>query len=435
MVSLTGGVLCVGLDGADPRLLARWNDVLPNLRQLMENGVSGKLSSVIPPISASAWTSFGTGLYQGKTGVFDFVQRAPGAYRLNVVRSTDVPCKTFWEILSTNGYSVGVMNVPVISWPPQKVPKGFVVSGLPDPRITAYPPGLADKIKQGGWMLDPALVGRTSSQIRDALITTMERRAEVAKQLIKEYAPDFFMIVFTETDRAQHFLLSRQDDLVEEIYRKADQLVGDLIGSFQPRMTAILSDHGCEVIKATFLTNVWLAEKGFLTLKNPVATRFAFEDAPIDWERTRAFSYGEQGKIHINLAGREPRGVVELDQYPALLEELERELSGVEYNGKRLAVRTWRREQLYSGPYLPRAPDLVFQIENGAYGPKTSLGSRTFFEPPSMWSSDHATEGIYIITGGSFKKGKYDASIVDVAPTLLREFGVEAPGLDGRAIR
>ncbi len=435
MVSLADGVLCVGLDGADPRLLARWNNVLPNLRQLTENGVSGKLSSVIPPISASAWASFGTGLYQGKTGVFDFVERAPGAYRLNVVRSTDVPCKTFWEMLSANGYSVGVMNVPVISWPPQQVAKGFVVSGLPDPSITAYPPGLADKIKQGGWMLDPALVGRTSSQIRDALITTMERRAEVAKQLIEEYAPDFFMIVFTETDRAQHFLLSRQDDFVEEIYRKADQLVGGLIGSFQPRMTAILSDHGCEVIKATFLTNVWLAEKGFLTLKNPVATRVAFEDAPIDWERTRAFSYGEQGKIHINLAGREPRGVVELDQYPALLEELETELSGVEYSGKRLAVQTWRREQLYSGPYLPKAPDLVFQIENGTYGPKTSLGPRTFFEPPSVWSSDHATEGIYIITGGSFKKGHYDASIVDVAPTLLREFGVEAPGLDGRAIK
>jgi len=426
-------VLVIGLDGADPRLIDKWYDRLPNIRFIMENGLSGKLRSVNPPISASAWTSFATGLNPGKTGIFDFVQRQPGNYKLTVVRSTDLQCKTVWEILSTHGVSCGIMNVPVVSWPPQTV-KGFVVSGMPDIRISTYPPELSGRVKQRGWVADLPLVGKDDEQIATELLSSMEKRAVIGKGLLKEFDPEFAILVFTETDRIAHFLLSKRDDLVEAVYKKADELIGELKDAYEPEVAIILSDHGCGPIAGTFLTNCWLLEKGFLSLEKPINEPVSFEDAPIDWNKTRAFSYGEQGKIHINLSGREPNGAVQSKDYELVLNELETELARLEIQGKRFSVRTWRKDALYSGPYLSRGPDLVFQVDDGDYGTKSSFGHKTVVEPPKTWSADHSIDGIYALTGTGIPPKKLDASIIDLAPTILMQYGIAENEMDGQAL-
>lgn len=434
MKSLSAKILTIGLDGADPRLLAKWLGSLPNIKQLSDNGMSGKLASVIPPISASAWTSFSTGLNPGRTGVFDFVSRRAEDYRLNVVRSTDIASKTIWEILSERGFCCGVMNVPVAAWPPQSV-KGFVVSGLPDPSVTTHPPTLSEKIKQLGWRPDPPMVGKSAEDIRRELLSTMRSRGEVAKHLLEEYHPDFFLLVLTETDRAQHFLLSRNDEIVREVYAMADEIIGELREAYEPTVTVVLSDHGFNAIQGTFFTNCWLLEREFLALKSPLSDPVSFEEAPIAWNRTRAFSYGDQGKIYVNLVGREPQGTVKASDYSSVVSELESELSGLTDNGRRLHVKTWRAKEIYRGPWLSCAPDLVFQIERGEYGAKTSLGHRTVFQAPQIWSADHAIEGVYAIEGRGIPHAGLDASILDLAPTILHEYGVELPDLDGRALK
>lgn len=426
--------MTIGLDGADPRFLAKWRENLPNLKKLLDNGISGNLASVIPPISASAWTSFSTGLNPGRTGIFDFVARRAGDYKVNVVRSTDIRAKTIWEILSEKGVSCGVMNVPVAGWPPQSV-KGFVVSGLPDPHVTTYPPELSEKIKQLGWEPDPPMIGKAANDIRRELLSGMRKRCDVAKRLLEEYHPDFFLLVFTETDRAQHFLLSRHDEMVKEVYTCADELLGELREVYDPTATVVLSDHGCNSIEGTFLTNCWLLEKGFLALKSPLPDPVPFDDAPVDWNRTRAFSYGDQGKIYVNLVGREPQGTVKPSDYSAVLSELENRLANLVKDGRRLHVKTWRADQIYQGPYLSKAPDLVFQIEDGRYGAKPWLGHKTIFQAPQIWSADHAIEGIYAIEGKGIPHASLDASILDLAPTILCEYGIETPDLDGRPLK
>ena len=426
-------VLVIGLDGADPRLIDKWYDRLPNIRFIMENGLSGKLGSVNPPISASAWTSFATGLNPGKTGIFDFVQRQASNYKLTVVRSTDLQCKTVWEILSAHGFSCGIMNVPVVSWPPQTV-KGFVVSGMPDVRIATYPPELSARLKQRGWVADLPLVGKNDEQIARELLSSMERRAEIGKGLLKEFNSEFAILVFTETDRITHFLLSRRDDLVEAVYKRADELIGELKDAYGPAVTIILSDHGCGPIAGTFLTNCWLLEKGFLFLEKPLNEPVSFEDAPIDWNKTRAFSYGEQGKIHVNLGGREPRGAVQSQDYELVLNELETELARLEIQGRRFSVKTWRKDALYSGPYLSKAPDLVFQLDDGNYGTKSSLGHNAVVEPPKTWSADHSIDGIYAVIGAGIPSKKQDASIIDLAPTILTQYGITSDEMDGQSL-
>jgi predicted AlkP superfamily phosphohydrolase/phosphomutase len=399
----------------------------------MEKGLSGKLRSVNPPISASAWTSFATGLNPGKTGIFDFVQRRPNDYKLKVVRSTDLQCRTIWEILSAQGISCGVMNVPVVSWPPQTV-NGYVISGMPDTRVTTYPPELSERVRQQGWVTDLPLVGKSEEQIAAELLSSMEKRTKVAKQLLMEFNPAFTILVFTETDRIAHFLLTRRDDLVEAIYRRADELIGELKEAYAPTTTVLLSDHGCGPIEGTFMTNCWLHEKRFLSLEKTLDAPASFEDAAIDWDKTKAFSYGEQGKIHINLAGREPRGIVRNGEYENVLKELEEELTGLEIGGRRLRVKTWRASMLYSGFYLSRAPDLVFELEDGGYGAKTSLGHKAIIEPPKIWSADHAIDGIYAIEGAGVPARKVDATILDLAPTILTKYDISAREMDGQVL-
>jgi predicted AlkP superfamily phosphohydrolase/phosphomutase len=426
-------LLVIGLDGADPRLIDKWIDRLPNIRSMKGRGVSGKLTSVNPPISASAWTSFATGLNPGKTGVFDFVQRKSSDYSLTVVRSTSIPSRTIWEILSEYDFSCGVMNVPVVSWPPQTV-KGYLISGMPDSRATTFPSELSARVKKLGWVTDLPLVGKDEDQIGKELLSTMEKRSEVAKQLLKEYTLDFSILVFTETDRVAHFLLARRDDLVEAVYRRADELIGELKDSCEPELTMILSDHGNGPIKGTFLTNCWLLERGFLALHKPHHEPVSFEDAAIDWSKTKAFSYGEQGKIYINLIGREPRGIVGNNEYDSVLKELQEELAELNLDGRRMRVKTWRKEALYSGPYLSIAPDLVFQLQDGEYGAKTSLGHEKFVEPTKIWSGDHSMDGIYILEGKGVAHRELGASIMDLAPTILKQYGIAANSMDGRAL-
>jgi len=423
-------VMVIGLDGADPRCISEWIDSVPNLARIYDNGQSGRLSSVIPPISASAWTSFATGLNPGRTGVFDFVYRRPDDYKLNVVTANDIRNRTIWGILSSNRVRCGIMNVPVIAYPPQAV-NGFMISGMPDPHITAYPPSLSKEVEDMHWVNDLPIVGKTSEEIRHSLLATITRRTEVAKQLIKSYKPDFFMLVFTETDRVQHFLLSRNNEYVKDIYSRCDDSIAEISEIFQPSTTFVLSDHGCVPIKGTFLTNCWLRERGYLTLQKPLTEPCSFEDAPIDWARTKAYSFGEQGKIYINLVGREPKGIVTAQDYDSTVKQIRNDLQAVEIAGAKADVRTWMRHEIYSGPYISNAPDLIFEIENAQYGVKASLGHKSVCEPPRIWSADHSIEGIYAIQGDNFGHKTLDANLLDIAPTILKEYEIAVEALDG----
>jgi predicted AlkP superfamily phosphohydrolase/phosphomutase len=67
-------VLVIGLDGASFKILNPYvsRGVMPTLSRLMVEGVHAPLLSVIPTLSASAWSSFMTGKNSGKHGVFAF---------------------------------------------------------------------------------------------------------------------------------------------------------------------------------------------------------------------------------------------------------------------------------------------------------------------------------------------------------------------------
>ena len=85
-------LLVIGLDGATLDLIEPWAKAgnLPVLSKLMENGAYGRLQSVLPVLSSAAWSSFMTGMNPGEHGLYDFVKREQGSYRLRPVNHDQI---------------------------------------------------------------------------------------------------------------------------------------------------------------------------------------------------------------------------------------------------------------------------------------------------------------------------------------------------------
>src|SRR5512141_1116729 len=108
-------VLVIGLDGGTFDLIRPFiaQGHLPTLKRLIEQGASSPLRSTVPPVTASAWTSFMTGTNPGAHVVSDFMQRRAGSYDLAPVSSRKRDGKAVWEIAGEAGKQVIVMGVPV----------------------------------------------------------------------------------------------------------------------------------------------------------------------------------------------------------------------------------------------------------------------------------------------------------------------------------
>ena len=85
----------------------------------------------------------------------------------------------------------------------------------------------------------------------------------------------------------------------------------------------------------------------------------------VDWSQSKAYSFGRHlGSIYINVKGREPQGIIEPGaEYEAVRDEIER--LAYEFRdprtGRKLIGEVLRREEIYSGPYVEQAPDLILR--------------------------------------------------------------------------
>ena len=84
--------MIIGLDCAEPSLLERWREQLPVLSGLMDQGVHGRLTSVIPPITVPAWSCMMSSRTPGDLGVYGFRNRQDHSYdSLRIADSTAIP--------------------------------------------------------------------------------------------------------------------------------------------------------------------------------------------------------------------------------------------------------------------------------------------------------------------------------------------------------
>jgi predicted AlkP superfamily phosphohydrolase/phosphomutase len=369
-------LLLIGLDGATFDLLDPLIEQgrLPNLGRLRREGISGSLTSTIPPVSVPAWPSFATGRNPGKTGMYDFLVRKPGAYR--IMPSPPMRLRAFWETLSQHGLRVGVVNVPG-TYPPRPV-NGFIVTGMMTPSTDVeftYPSHLGRKLHEltGGYKLDCER-GWWEYAGDDDFVAEIneliEQRFKVFSHLMDEEPWDFLCLVITETDRFHHRMWkhidtghpgaeSRFNDCFDKLYARLDAGLGQILSRLDEGTNVIvMSDHGFGPCRYSFSPLIWLQQEGYLKLKRrwrdhtflrktsiesivrvlerlklkglvkkilPERARLAAIDFVghenlshslhrlIDWSRTTAYALplsNGYGNIFINLKGREPEGIV-----------------------------------------------------------------------------------------------------------------------------
>jgi len=509
-------IIIIGLDGATFDLIIPWVEQgkLKTLSRLLQEGSFGVLKSVLPPNSASAWSSFMTGKNPGKHGIVDFHYHKEGTYELAFVSSQNRVGPAFWDITAQYSKKVGVINVP-ITYPPDKV-NGFMISGLGAPAFNkkaVHPPELYEELqkKVPGYIIKTFVRDYIRSghllKCKELFIKQVQNRYECIKYLIKNKQWDLFIAVFTATDHAQHFFWKYMDpdhplydpngaalygDTIYSVYKLIDSYLGEILEELNDQTNLfIMSDHGAQPTnnKGLYLNN-WLFEKGFLKfkeneikssngllpiktlisagkkfiprrfknrlkaipfLKSKVETIFRWQN--IDWTKTVAYSDVQTETIRLNLKDREPMGVVEPSQYQVIREEIIKKLKEFRdiETGDKIFSEIYRREELYDGPYVTLAPDIICVQGNRKFLYSVHYLANSAFkhrEPIKIYSRDklssdpspnavHSMDGIFIAWGEIIKRGNMinRAEITDIAPTVLYLMGSPIPSdMDGKII-
>lgn len=203
----------------------------------------------------------------------------------------------------------------------------------------------------------------------------------------------------------------------------------------------VLSDHGFCAFRRGVNLNSWLHAEGFLSLRPEAKPGDYFHG--VDWSATRAYSFGLSG-IYLNLRGRESQGIVPREQTKELVREIaERLAAWVDaQTGERIVRRAIAASEAYRGPYSGNGPDIIVGYQRGYRasweGAVGRAGGPALHDNTRLWSGDHCVDP-ELVPGIFFANRKLDSerlSILDVAPTILRIFGLTPPAyMDGQAKR
>ena len=259
--------------------------------------------------------------------------------------------------------------------------------------------------------------------------------------------PDRIQHMFYRHDVADHPANRGRDceqhrGVIDEMYERMDALVGRVAAELNDdAVLVVLSDHGfCDFSRGVNL-NTWLRENGYLAAKEGVEAGDYL--AGVDWSRTRAYAFGLSG-IYINQVGRESQGIVPAAEAAQLRQEIADKLTGLhDVERDRRAIRAVHDcHKKYHGPYVSNGPDLVVGYEKGyraswenAVG---KIDGALFHDNDRFWSGDHCVDP-ELVPGVLFLNRKLpegtQASIMDLAPTILQLFGVPLPSyLDGKPL-
>jgi predicted AlkP superfamily phosphohydrolase/phosphomutase len=262
--------------------------------------------------------------------------------------------------------------------------------------------------------------------------------------------------VFDTTDRVQHMFWRYLDKdhpavrdvpqgqkprVIQELYDRMDSLIGRVLQQIDDQtVLLVISDHGFKSFNRCMNLNAWLHQNGYLVLKEGKSESGDwFED--VDWSRTRAYTMGLNG-LYMNVKGRERKGIVEAGaESEALREELRSKLDGLvdPASGKVGITGMFDCDAVYAGPYVDNAPDLIVGYGEGFRASWDSVMGKVttaiFEDNLKAWSGDHCVDP-RLVPGVLFSNRKIaieKPAIVDVAPTVMKLFGLELPSyFDGK---
>ncbi len=484
-MSMIEKVAVIGLDCFEPSLVfERWLGELPNLRALVESGQWGRLESCLPPITVPAWSCMATSKDPGTLGVYGFRNRRDWSYEnLGIATNHEIREPRVWDLLARAGrpsITVGVpQTFPIL---PNLSPLVTQITCFLTPSVESpytNPPELREEIARlvGEYLLD--IKGfRTDDKdwLLGQIYEMTDKRFAVCRNLVQTRPWNLFWMVEMGTDRIHHGYWANMDErhhryergnkherAIHDYYVHLDRRIGELLAAIDRQRTAIfvVSDHGAKRMDGGICFNDWLIREGYLVMKeaperraeeaperrgdeatksagapaagssSPARGKRKFEFAEVDWARTRVWGEGGYyGRCFINVAGREPRGIVAQSDYEALRDELTRKLETMpDPQGRPLGTRVYKPEKIYRS-VRGVAPDLVVIFGDLHWRSVGTIGNPdiyTYENDTGPDDANHAQQGMYILSHPALPKGPRDASLYDVTPTILRLLGQPMP--------
>jgi len=338
---------------------------------------------------------------------------------------------------------------------------------IPISSPNAYAGELADRYglyKTIGWEFDTKALQQgdmTEEMFLEDAHRTLEWTQRLTLDEIDAGNFDLLVAATTSTDRIGHMFWGYRDpkhplytpelakkygSAVDDIYKKMDTFVGEVMQRLQPEdLLIIMSDHGFHSFRQEFSVNTWLARHGYLTVKDQTDATSAFSDKRflegIDWGKTKAYGLG-LGMIFLNLQGREGQGTVAPAEKEALIEEIKTKLlAEVGPDGEKVFSAVYTNVDP-KGLAVADCPEFQLGYAEGYQTSKASAAGavpRNLYAPNTdKWSGEHASSDLAITPGIFYSNKKFAAkpTLVDLGPTALVHIGLTPPAdYEGSALK
>lgn len=470
-----GRAFVLGLDGVPWPLVEPWIEggELPAFARLVAEGASGPLRSTTPANTPVAWPSIATGTWPDRHGLYEFM-RLDADHSQRPYNREDLRQPPLWELLSP----AVVANVPM-TYPAGGVgDDGAMVAGMMTPSTDAD--GFTDPPELGAEIRDRIPDYRVGlkwheygedrrEEFREDFAALFAARRELLASLMEREAWRLFFFTFTAPDRLQHLIWD--EDVILDHYRELDAVLAEVM-AYCDRLGAtlyVVSDHGFGPVSRIVNVNRALADAGLLTPKTSTGVRAALSRAgvtksrvlralarigvddetlverlpasvvdsvaravpgdhalyDVDPAETRAFLHG-LGSVYVNDTARFDDGAVDPADADRVKAEVIDALSAPtdpETGEPVLSVHDG--DEL--NPEDEFAPDVVVEGAPG-YHVKPGLADDAVVDADGI-AGYHRPEGVFFARGPPIAPGTAveDASVVDVAPTLLHALGEPVP--------
>lgn len=473
--------LIVGIDGLDYEFAYSHLDSLPTIQSLVGTGVSGRLRSTVPPLTAPAWTTASTGMSPGKTGITNFVNNKAGASETQVVDSSDVSSLRIWDGVEAMGGESVVIGVP-ITYPVTPI-QGAMVAGLRTPTLdesAVHPPELAAEIPSDfeSFISYSDHDSQESEELLGRLYASTDAKFDFLERVLSGDVdnvpdePELIYFVLSESDWIQHYYLKHPDhpryaegeQIVLEYFQHVDTRLSELLELTEFWTVGVLSDHGFgKRISKHVYVNELLRRQGFLTLsddhtsvgsligqhirsvaklpgfrqikdslpesaKKKAVEMTKLSDEEIDWDKTIAVfrMIGNNiGGVDVYPEASEADREEIIDQ---IVEHLKALTSSADEDSPIEII--YRGNQLYSGPAASETPDIVFLFSE-SYSGVEQVGTSSLVKRipeggrPSVC---HRMDGIFVLSGEDVRQDlKVDAEIADFSPTIYHAMDLPIP--------
>jgi predicted AlkP superfamily phosphohydrolase/phosphomutase len=279
----------------------------------------------------------------------------------------------------------------------------------------------------------------------------LRERLDMFDYELEKFSSGLLFYYVSSTDQRQHMfwrlidkehpsydpgLASKYGNTIENIYKDMDKLLAKAMAKVdKDTVLIVMSDHGFSPFRRSFNLNTWLKENGYHTLINPWKQGREDLFMNTNWSRTKAYSFG-LNSLYINQKGREAEGIVKPgSEKEVLVREIAHKLENFRdpQTGGRPVLRAFVAKDVYQGPYVEEAPDIIVGYNHGYRtswaAPLGRIPKEIVEDNTEKWSGDHcmAPEVIPGILLTNRKIKVKSPALYDLTPTILQIFGIEIP--------